>query len=130
MLQIIVVSLIAVLATVGVYGLVALIVRMDDTGFFLIDRAEKLKGLSAIILIRTGRILIASLPLVIRALGVVGTIAMLLVGGGMYTHNIETLHHMLDFIPSLTADFFVGLVLGSVLLGVEFSFTSLKNRFW
>ena len=128
LLQIIVVSLIALLATVGVYGFVALIVRMDDAGFFLIKRAEKLKGAGSLLLTRTGRILIASLPLVIRALGVLGTIAMLLVGGGMYTHNIDALHHMLDFVPSLPANFIVGLVVGSMLLGAEYLFRLLWRR--
>ena len=129
MIQVMVVSLIAILATVGVYGFVALIVRMDDAGLFLMKRAEKMKGLGADILIQAGRILIASLPLVIRALGIIGTIAMLIVGGGMYTHNIETLHHIIDVIPPLPADFLVGLVLGSLLLGVELLFKSIKNRF-
>lgn len=129
MLQVVVVSLIALLATIGVYGFVALIVRMDDAGFFLINRADKLKGVGANIIILAGRMLIASLPLVIRSLGVIGTIAMLLVGGGMYTHNVPALHHLLDFLPSLAADFLAGLVVGALLLGIQFSFTAIRNRF-
>ena len=116
-LQIIVVSLIALLATVGVYGLVALIVRMDDAGFFLIDWAGKMQGIMSTAAAWLGSLLVTSLPWVIRGLGIIGTIAMLLVGGGMFTHNIEYVHHALAFIPSLLADFIVGFVVGAVLVG-------------
>ena len=116
-LQIIVVSLIALLATVGVYGLVALIVRMDDAGFFLIDWAGKMQGIRSTAAAWLGSLLVTSLPWVIRGLGIIGTIAMLLVGGGMFTHNIEYVHHALAFIPSLLADFIVGFVVGAVLVG-------------
>lgn len=116
-LQIIVVSLIALLATVGVYGLVALIVRMDDAGFFLIDWAGKMQGIRSTAAAWLGSLLVTSLPWVIRGLGIIGTIAMLLVGGGMFTHNIEYVHHALAFMPSLLADFIVGFVVGAVLVG-------------
>ena len=115
-LQVIVVSIVALVATVGVYGLVALIVRMDDAGFFLIDKAERIKGRVARILRWTGSFLVASLPKVIRALGIIGTVAMLLVGGGMFTHNIAALHRVLDFMPMLVGDMLIGIVVGSVLL--------------
>jgi predicted DNA repair protein MutK len=48
----------------------------------------------------------------------VGTIAMLLVGGGMYVHNIEAVHHLLHALPSVTAEFLAGLVVGLVLVAV------------
>jgi hypothetical protein len=115
-LQIIVVSFIALLATVGVYGLVALLVRMDDAGLALIERASTLKGLGAQAIESVGKLLITSLPHVIRLLGVVGTIAMLLVGGGMFVHNIESVHHALAFLPSLAAEFLAGLIVGAILL--------------
>lgn len=116
-LQIIVVSLIALLATVGVYGLVALLVRMDDAGFFLIDWAGKMQGIISKIVGKIGSFLVVSLPWVIRGLSIIGTIAMLLVGGGMFTHNIDYVHHALAFMPSLLADFIVGFVVGAVLVG-------------
>jgi predicted DNA repair protein MutK len=119
LLQIMVVSLIAVLATAGVYGLVALIVRMDDAGFFLIDKAQQLKGWFARLLSGTGSVLVASLPKVIRALGIIGTIAMLLVGGGMFTHNIEAVHHYLEFMPTMLANLLIGLAVGGILLGTQ-----------
>ena len=118
MLQVIVVSLISLLATVGVYGIVALLVRMDDIGYSFIEQAQKLRGKLRPMLEWTGSTLVASLPLVIRALGIIGTIAMLLVGGGMFTHNISRLHHVLVFLPSLLADMMVGLTVGAMLLGI------------
>ncbi len=115
-IQIMVVSLVALLATVGVYGIVALIVRMDDAGFYLIRRAYELRGAFTRLLRWTGYILVRSLPHVIRGLTIIGTLAMLLVGGGMFTHNIETLHHFMDFMPSLLRDLLFGLAVGTFLL--------------
>ena len=115
-LQVLVVSLIALLATVGVYGIVALLVRMDDAGMRLIMRARSLQGTAARALRLGGHQLIAALPKVIRLLGVVGTIAMLLVGGGMYVHNIEQVHNWLHALPTLLADLVAGLVVGGAIL--------------
>jgi len=115
-IQIIVVSLVALLATAGVYGVVALIVRMDDSGFYLIERAKLMQGNLSSITRATGVLLINSLPKVIHILGIVGTIAMLLVGGGMYVHNIDALHHFMSFLPTLVADFITGLIIGLILL--------------
>ncbi|OQX41063.1 MAG: hypothetical protein B0D88_08080 [Candidatus Sedimenticola endophacoides] len=58
----------------------------------------------------------AALPHVIRLLGVVGTIAMLLVGGGMFVHNIDALHHLLAGLPALAAELLTGLGVGAVIL--------------
>jgi len=118
-LQVMVVTLIAILATVGVYGVVALIVRMDDMGLFLIARAEQLKGLLARILSALGSFLVASLPWVIRALGVIGTIAMLLVGGGMFTHNLHALHHAVEVMPAFFINLLIGGAVGLVLVGAQ-----------
>ena len=115
-LQVMVVSIIALLATVGVYGIVALIVRMDDMGFYLIRRGRLLQGALAKLCTWSGKVLIAALPKVIRTLGFIGTTAMLLVGGGMFTHNIESLHHLLQFMPALLGDLLVGLVIGAILV--------------
>lgn len=116
--QLLVVSVIALLATVGVYGLVALLVRMDDAGLFLIARAEARRGLFATALRFWGRALVAALPKVIRLLSVIGVVAMLLVGGGMFVHNIEAVHHALAALPSLAAELVVGLGVGGLLLAV------------
>lgn len=112
--QAIAVSLVAVLATIGVYGLVAILVRMDDAGLYLITHTGNRQGLVSRIQKRSGQLLIAALPRVIRLLGVVGTIAMLLVGGGMYVHNIETIHHLVETWPQLPIDLLAGCMVGTV----------------
>ncbi|MDA9161639.1 DUF808 domain-containing protein [Crocinitomicaceae bacterium] len=108
--QIIVVSFIAILSTVGVYGFVALLVRMDDMGYRLISISENrfMKSL--------GLFLVKSLPKIIRMLKVVGTFAMILVGGGIFVHNIHFVHQLVDGWPVLLPDFFVGLISGVVFL--------------
>ncbi len=126
-IQVMVVSVIALLATIGVYGLVALLVRMDDTGCYLMTRSDSLKGVSARLLNFTGQLLVDSLPKIIRLLAVIGTIAMLLVGGGMFVHNIEAVHHALQILPSLAAELFVGLIVGAILLGVMHVVTLAKD---
>ncbi|HMI02989.1 MAG TPA: DUF808 domain-containing protein [Pedobacter sp.] len=112
-LQILTVSVVAILATVGVYGIVAIIVRMDDTGYKLIKSSGD-KGVFAGI----GHLLVKSLPVIIRILSVVGTIALILVSGGIFAHNIEFLHHLLPNIPSIIKEFAIGLVAGLVALGI------------
>ncbi|MDC1362057.1 DUF808 domain-containing protein, partial [Crocinitomicaceae bacterium] len=108
--QIIVVSFIAILSTVGVYGFVALLVRMDDMGYRLISISENrfMKSL--------GLFLVKSLPKIIRMFKVVGTFAMILVGGGIFVHNIHFVHQLVDGWPVLLSDFFVGLISGVVFL--------------
>lgn len=128
MLQVVVVSLIAILATVGVYGIVALIVRMDDAGFYLTERAVRHEGWFSVVMERIGKILIVSLPYVIRTLSVIGTVAMLMVGGGMFTHNINAVHHALDFMPSLLATLFCGFVVGTVLVGIQLLYQKMFGK--
>ena len=107
--QILTLSVVSIIATVGVYGIVALIVRMDDFGFKLIDKSNK-KGISNTL----GLLLVKALPMVIKALSVVGTIALLLVSGGIFAHNIEYLHHILSDWPNIIREFIFG-VLGGIL---------------
>ncbi|NIY84928.1 DUF808 domain-containing protein [Vibrio hepatarius] len=89
--QILVVSLIAVLMTIGVYGLVAGIVKLDDLGFYLEKRSQG-KGL----LFSIGQGLIAFAPKLMKALTVIGTAAMFLVGGGIVVHNVPMIHHWVE----------------------------------
>jgi hypothetical protein len=112
--QILVVSIVAVIATVGVYGIVALIVRMDDFGFRLIKMSKNNKGIAFTV----GTVLVKALPIIIKSLSVIGTIALLLVAGGIFVHNLEFLHHFLDVLPSLLRDFIVGLLAGLAALVV------------
>lgn len=114
--QIAAVSFVALLATVGVYGLVALMVRMDDAGLHLVERSHNQPGLLKIGLKTLGQGLIATLPKLIRLLAVVGTLAMLMVGGGIAVHNLEAVHHAFANWPSLLADLTAGLLIGVVVL--------------
>lgn len=116
-IQVMVVGFVALLATVGVYGLVALLVRMDDAGLYLLEQVESRRDRLARITRWVGNALIASLPRVIRLLGVVGTVAMLLVGGGMFVHHIDAVHHALAVLPSLAAELIAGLVVGALAIG-------------
>lgn len=110
-IQILTVSVVALLATVGVYGLVALIVRMDDIGFNLIKRSNG-KGLWS----KLGHTLVKALPVVIKLLGFIGTIALLLVSGGIFAHNIEYLHHFLEQLPAILKEFLLGALGGLIVL--------------
>ncbi len=111
-IQIVVVTLIALVATVGVYGIVALIIRMDEFGAKLIALNEEENSFSD----KVGRFLVNALPMVIKALSFIGTIALLLVSGGIFVHNLEFVHHLLEEIPSILGEFLVGLVVGAITL--------------
>ncbi|WP_077415371.1 DUF808 family protein [Chryseobacterium sp. JV274] len=105
--QILVTSLVAFIATVGVYGIVALIVRMDDAGFKLIKKSND-KGFFG----RLGHVLVKALPIVIKILGVVGTIALIMVAGGIFLHRIEFFHGVLPTWPDVLKELTLGLVGG------------------
>ena len=87
--QLTVLSTIALVMTVGVYGLVAGIVKLDDGGLYLTQQASAWqRGL--------GRGILAFAPWMMKALSVVGTAAMFLVGGGILTHGWPALHHGIE----------------------------------
>jgi len=111
-IQIAVVSIISSIATVGVYGAVALIVRMDDFGLKLIQKSKEQKNL----LNYTGVALVNALPIVIKLLSVIGTVALLLVSGGIFSHNIEAFHHLLENLPEILRDLSFGLSAGVLTL--------------
>ena len=110
--QIIVVSVIALIATVGVYGVVALIVRMDEAGLRLIKMSTSERSFAKTL----GTILVQALPKVIKSLSVIGTIALLLVAGGIFAHEIPFLHNLIPQIPSIITEFIIGLVVGLLVL--------------
>ncbi len=98
---------VAILATFGVYGLVAMIVRMDNVGFWLLEKKHE----------KSGNFLISAMPKLIKTLGFIGTFAMILVGGGILAHNVEFFHHyFIEGVPSLINELLVGLVIGAVVL--------------
>jgi predicted DNA repair protein MutK len=110
-IQAVTVSVVAVLATIGVYGIVALIVRMDDAGYKLIKHANNKGFLSAV-----GMLLVKSLPVIIKILSVVGTVALVLVSGGIFVHNIEYFYHLFPNIPSIIIEFAIGLIAGLIMI--------------
>ena len=118
-IQIPVVSIIALLSTVGVYGFVAILVRMDDLGYHLISVSEKRFTTSL------GTLLVKALPKIIRILKFVGTIAMIIVGGGIFVHNIDAVHHFVHGWPIYVADFIIGLSFGFVFFSFYLLFKKL-----
>jgi len=114
MSQIIIVSLIAVAVTIGVYGIVALMVRMDDTGYMLIKKASGKSKFIKSTFVTLGKGLVWALPKLIILLGIVGTIAMLLVGGGMFVHNLDIVHDFFHALPVMLAELIMGLTVGLI----------------
>ena len=84
--KVVALSLVGVGMTVAVYGLVAMIVKMDDLGFHLMRKPSKLVQW-------LGKGLVRFVPWLMRGLSVVGTLAMFMVGGGIFVHNVAWLHH-------------------------------------
>ena len=117
--QVLVLSTIAVAMTVGVYGLVAAIVKLDDAGLYLSQRASSAAQ-------ALGRGLLALAPWMMRALALAGTIAMFLVGGGILSHGVHALHELPQSLApllgpaaplaSLIVDGAVGLLAGAICL--------------
>ena len=91
--QVLVLTAIAVVMTVGVYGLVAGIVKLDDVGLYLSRRSGETALPDAT---RPGRAILAGAPWLMKGLSVAGTAAMFLVGGGIFVHGIPPLHHTFE----------------------------------
>lgn len=136
--QLAVLSVVAVLMTVGVYGLVAGIVKIDDLGLYLSRRAHA--GARAL-----GGMLLAFAPWLMKALAVVGTAAMFLVGGGILVHGFGPLHHAVQetavqlatagAVPGLyaavftvSADGLAGVLAGALVYVVVTLFQAVKTR--
>jgi len=122
--QVAVVSLIALIATVGVYGIVALVVRMDEFGFKLIALNEREDSFSD----KVGWMLVKALPYFVRGIGFVGTLALLLVSGGIFAHNIPFFHQLLPNWPAMAKEFLFGLGVGIVVLLPVMLFQKLRKK--
>ena len=118
--QILILSGIALLVTVGVYGLVGIIVKLDDMGYWLVEKTSSLAQWS-------GKALLAIAPRLMKVLSIVGTLAMFLVGGGIVVHGITPLHHAIEnlahgqnaVIASLlpmAANLVLGFIIGAIVL--------------
>ncbi|TLV05561.1 DUF808 domain-containing protein [Klebsiella indica] len=118
--QILILSGIALLVTIGVYGLVGIIVKLDDMGYWLVEKTSSLAQWS-------GKALLAIAPRLMKALSVVGTLAMFLVGGGIVVHGITPLHHAIEEIAHeqngiiasllpMAANLLLGFIIGAIVL--------------
>ncbi len=113
---------ISVIMTVGVYGLVAMLVKMDDAGEAMVKRGGGSVGL--------GKLILAAAPKILHAIGIIGTVAMLMVGGHILLEGIhpleEAVHHALEKVPagvvhflaSAGVDILVGGLAGLVVVGI------------
>jgi len=128
-IQIVVVTIVAIMATIGVYGVVALMVRMDDTGFKMIALSVKKKGFSKRAFSGIGKGLVWTLPKLIKLLAIVGTLAMLLVGGGMFVHNIHQIHDLFHGIPSIVSELIMGVIVGLITFLLILLFKKARSLF-
>jgi len=127
--QVIVMSGIAIVMTVGVYGLVAGIVKLDDLGLWLTQKSGSAAK-------SIGNAILRAAPYMMKGLSVIGTAAMFLVGGGILTHGIPVLHHWIESVgaASGSAGFAVpvllngvaGIIAGAVVLAV----VSVVGKIW
>ncbi|MEE7530103.1 DUF808 domain-containing protein [Klebsiella huaxiensis] len=129
--QILILSGIALLVTVGVYGLVGVIVKLDDMGYWLVEKTSTLAQW-------LGKALLAIAPRLMKTLSVVGTLAMFLVGGGIVVHGIAPLHHAIEefahgqnsMIASLlptVANLVLGFIIGAIVLAGVKAIGSLRR---
>ncbi|MCL9799404.1 DUF808 domain-containing protein [Pseudomonas sp. AKS31] len=119
--QVIVMSGIAIVMTVGVYGLVAGIVKLDDLGLWLTRKPGQFAR-------KIGSAILSAAPYMMKTLSVVGTAAMFLVGGGILTHGVPVVHHWIEGVGAAagSAGFAVpmllngvaGIIAGAVVLAV------------
>jgi len=133
LIQSLVLTGIAILMTLGVYGLVAGIVKLDDAGRFLSHTPGT--GWWAVATRAFGDLMLQAAPWLMRALAVAGTLAMFLVGGGILVHGVQILHHAIEHLADalgtldsvgpllgtlmpLVANALVGLAAGTVVLAV------------
>ena len=100
--------------TVGVYGLVAGIVKLDDLGLYLTRKANRAAQAFGVLLLKAA-------PWLMKALSVFGTAAMFLVGGGIITHGIPVAHHFIEAQGGLLGAVFngiAGIVAGALVVAV------------
>lgn len=111
--QLTVLSVIAIVMTIGVYGLVAGIVKLDDAGLYLSKRQGG--GVAGKLQRQSGGFLLLAAPLLMKCLSVVGTAAMFTVGGGILVHGLPPVHHLAEAATSLVQGWPVaGGVLGAL----------------
>ncbi|HEY9278567.1 MAG TPA: DUF808 domain-containing protein [Eoetvoesiella sp.] len=137
-LQVLVLAGMALAITVGVYGLVAGIVKLDDLGLYLVAQGGSLRE-------AVGKGIVQMAPYLMKVLSIFGTAAMFMVGGGILTHGIPALHHFVEEVslstgtipgvgaifPTLSATIFnagFGVLAGAAVLGVVTAVKTLKHK--
>lgn len=129
MQQVIVLSGIALVMTIGVYGLVAGIVKLDDLGLWMAQKPGQLVR-------DIGNGLLRAAPYMMKSLSVIGTAAMFMVGGGILTHGVPAVHHWIETVsqsiggitwlmPTLL-NAIVGIIAGAVVLAL----VSVASKLW
>ena len=127
--QVIVMSGIAIVMTVGVYGLVAGIVKLDDLGLWLTQKPGQIAK-------KIGNGILVAAPYMMKTLSVVGTAAMFLVGGGILTHGVPVVGHWIEGVGAAAgaAGFAVPMLLngvvGIIAGGVVLIAVSLVGKLW
>lgn len=116
-----VLSILAVGITIGIYGLVAGIVKIDDLGLHLMQKEGNFTQ-------KVGKVLFAAAPKLMKFLSIAGTLAMFLVGGGILVHGIDFLHHGVEDIAHLTGLFesvtttllngVIGFIIGAIVVAL------------
>jgi len=130
--QVAVVSLIALVMTVGVYGLVAGIVKLDDLGLYMMMR--KGKSFFKQVVRKVGTWLLNLTPYLMRTLSILGTAAMFLVGGSIIGHGIPALHHLTEPMRNISAllpilfDGVLGLVVGAICVALFTIYTKIMPK--
>jgi len=121
MQQVIVLSGIAIVMTIGVYGLVAGIVKLDDLGLWLTQKPGQAAR-------SIGGAILRAAPYMMKSLSVIGTAAMFMVGGGILTHGVPVVHHWIETVSQSTGGLawlmptllnaVTGIIAGAVVLAV------------
>ena len=126
--QVAVLCTIAILMTVGVYGLVGAIVKLDDFGYYL----SRMEGAGKVLQRKLGALILRAAPLLMKSLSVLGTAAMFMVGGAIIVHGVPALHHFvehasevagssgsaLNLLTAIALEAIIGIIAGGIVLAV------------
>ena len=126
-----VLSILAIGITIGIYGLVAGIVKIDDAGLHLMEQEGAFKQ-------KLGKLMFAAAPKLMKFLSIAGTLAMFLVGGGILVHGIGFLHHGVEDIADLTGIFesltttvlngVIGFIIGAAVVAIFTVISKIRGK--
>ena len=126
-----VLSILAISITVGIYGLVAGIVKIDDVGLHMMEKEGAFTQ-------KVGKVLFAAAPKLMKFLSIAGTLAMFLVGGGILVHGINFLYHGVEDIAHLTGIFesfttallngVIGFIIGAIIVALLTVVGKMRNK--